>query len=75
MDKDFILSYFNVREFENTYSDNFSLDTKIMCDSSNNLPCPGFELTIMCEEHIFFVDLTGKGCERNIAVKMGEVYR
>ena len=74
MDKDFVLSYFNVREFENTYSDNFSLDTKIMCDSSNNLPCPGFELTIMCEEHIFFIDLTGKGCERNIAVKMGEVY-
>jgi len=72
-DKDFILSYFNVREFENTYSDNFSLDTKIICDSSNNLACPGFELTIMCEEHIFFIDLTGKGCEHNIAVKMGEV--
>jgi hypothetical protein len=74
-DKDFILSYFNVREFENTNSDNFSLDTKIVCDSSSNLPCPGFELTIMCEEHIFFVDLTGKGCERNIAIKMGEVFQ
>ena len=74
VDKYFVLSYFNVREFENTNSDNFSLDTKIVCDSSSNLPCPGFELTIMCEEHIFFVDLTGKGCERNIAIKMGEVY-
>jgi len=74
MDKDLVLSYFNVREFENTNSDNFSLDTRIKSDSSNNQPCPGFELTIMCEEHIFFVDLTGKGCERNIAVKMGEVY-
>jgi len=72
-DKNPILSYFNVREFENTNSDNFSLDTKIICDSSNNQPCPGFELTIMCEEHIFFVDLTGKGCERNIAIKMGEI--
>jgi hypothetical protein len=29
----------------------------------------------MCEEHIFFVDLTGKGCERNIGVKMGEIYQ
>jgi len=75
LDKDFIFSYFNVREFENTYSDNFSLDTRIVCDSSSNQPCPGFELTIMCEEHIFFVDLTGKGCERNIGVKMGEVYQ
>jgi len=73
-DKDFILSYFNVREFENTWSDNFSLDTRIICDSSNTLPCPGFELTITCEENIFFVSLTGKGCERNIAIKMGEVY-
>ena len=75
MDKDFILSYFNVREFENTYSDNFSLDTKIICDSSGNQPCPAFELVLICEEHIFFVDLTGKGCERNIGVKMGEVYQ
>jgi len=74
MDKDFILSYFNVREFENTSSDNFSLDTRVVCDSSSNMPCPGFELVIVCEEHIFFVDLTGKGCERNISVKMGEVY-
>jgi len=72
MDKDFILSYYNVREFEDTYSDNFSLDTKIVCDSSNN-PCPAFELVIICEEHIFFVDLTGRGCEHNIAVKMGEI--
>ena len=74
MDKDFILSYFNVREFENTYSDNFSLDTRVACDSSNAMPCPVFELTIICEEHIFYVDMTGKGCERNIGIKMGEVY-
>jgi hypothetical protein len=73
VDKEFITSYFNVREFENTSSDNFSLDTRIACDSSNN-PCPGFELVIICEEHIFFIDLTAKGCERNIGVKMGEVY-
>ena len=74
MDKDFILSYYNVRDFEGTSSDNFSLDTKIICDSANN-PCPAFELVIICEEHIFFVDLTGKGCEHNIAIKMGEVYQ
>lgn len=72
--KNFILSYFNVREFENTYSDNFSVDTRIKCDSNNAIPCPLFELTIICEEHIFYVDLAGKGCERNIGIKMGEVY-
>ena len=75
MDKDFILSYFNVREFENTYSDNFSLDTKVACDSTGNQVCPAFELVIICEENIFYVNLTGKGCERNIGIKMGEVYQ
>jgi hypothetical protein len=34
---------------------------------------PGFEMVIMCEEHIFFVRMMQKGCERDIALKMGEV--
>lgn len=74
VDNDFVLSYYNVREFENTYSDNFSLDTKIICDSINTIACPGFELVVICEAHIFFVRLMGKGCERNIGIKIGEVY-
>lgn len=74
VDNEFMLGYYNIRDFENTGSDNFSLDTKIICDSSNTNPCPGFELVIMCEEHIFFVRMMGKGCERNIALKMGEVF-
>ena len=71
--KTFSLSYFNIREFDNTHSDNFSIDTRVKCDSSNNTPCPGFEMVIMCEEHIFFVRIMGRGCERDIALKMGEV--
>ena len=75
IDKDYLLGYYNIREFENTFSDNFELDTRIVCDSSSTLPCPGFELVIVCEAHIFLVRMMGKGCERDIAVKMGEVYR
>ena len=75
IDKDFILSYYNIREFDSTNSDNFSLDTRLKCDSTNTVACPGLELVIVCEEHIFFVSLTGKGCERNASVKMGEVYQ
>jgi hypothetical protein len=52
IDKDFLLSYFNVRDFEGTSSDNFSLDTRIKCDSTNATPCPAFQLTVICEEHI-----------------------
>jgi len=74
VDKDYILSYYNVREFENTYSDNFSLETKIAVDSNSTIACPGLELVVMCEAHIFFVRMMGKGCEREIAIKMGEVF-
>jgi hypothetical protein len=73
-EKDFILSYYNVRDFENTYSDNFSLDTKIVCDRIDNIACPGFEVVIICEAHIFFLRMMRKGCERDIGIKMGEVY-
>lgn len=75
LDNDFLLSYYNIREFENTFSDNFSLDTKVICDSNNTAACPGIQLTIVCEEHVFFVTIVGKGCERNIGIKMGEEYR
>ncbi|WP_217602505.1 hypothetical protein [Chitinophaga sp. GbtcB8] len=74
VNKDFTLSYFNVREFEDTYSDNFSLDTRVILDSTNLNACPGLSLVVMCEEDIFFVCMIRKGCERNSNIKMGEVY-
>ena len=73
MEKEVLLSYYNIREFDSTQSDNFSIDTRIVCDSLQTVACPGFELVIVCEEHIYFVRMMGKGCERDIAVKMGEV--
>jgi hypothetical protein len=75
LDLGFVLGYYNVREFENTYSDNFSLDTRIVCDSFNTITCPRFELVVICEADVFFVRMVGKGCERDIAVKIGEVYQ
>jgi len=74
INKDFTLSYFNIREFEDTYSDNFSLDTRIILDSTNLNACPGFRLVVICEGDIFFVNMIRKGCERNSNIKMGEVY-
>jgi hypothetical protein len=70
----FNLSYFNVREFGDTYSDNFSVDTKVILDSVGTNACPGFSLVVMCEEDIFFVSMVTKGCERYNNIKMGEVY-
>jgi hypothetical protein len=73
MEKEEIVGYFNIRDFGNTQSDNFSIDTRIVCDSVQTVACPGFQLVIVCEENIFFVRIKGKGCERESSVKMGEV--
>jgi hypothetical protein len=73
--KGFVVGYYNLRDFDNSYSDNFSLDTRIVCDSINTIACPRFELVVICETDVFFVRMVAKGCERDIALKMGEVYQ
>ncbi len=75
VDKDFLLSYYNIRDFGNTGSDNFSVNARMRCDSSNTAACPGFQLVMAFEEHIFLVSVMKKGCERDVELKMGEVYR
>lgn len=75
VDRDFVLSYYNVRDFGNVQSDNFSFDTQVSCDSGNAVACHGVEVVIMCEAHIFFVRLMGKGCERDVGIKMGEIFQ
>ena len=72
-DKYFSLSYFNVREFENTHSDNFTVDARVASDSSSTSPCNGFELVILAEVHIFYISVVARGCERESGIKMGEV--
>jgi len=73
LSRNFTLNYHNVREFDGLNSDNFQLRTRIKCDSVGNYACPQFSVTILCEEHIFYVPLTTLGCVGNIGVKFGEV--
>jgi hypothetical protein len=70
--KEFILNYHNVKDF-GLSSDNFKLNTRIKCDSISYYPCPKLNITLVCEEHIFYVPLTTMGCVGNIGVKFGEV--
>jgi hypothetical protein len=71
LEKDRVMSYFNVRNYD-AHSDNFLLDTRVRCARIEKSNCPGLELTIMTEEHIYMVRLMNKGCEREAFVKMGE---
>ncbi len=74
-ENEFVFSYFNVREFGNINSDNFTIETRFRADSISKQICPGSEIVIATEEHIFFVRLMGRGCERNAGIKMGENFR
>lgn len=70
----YLLSYFNIRDYEDVNSDNFFLDMKLKCDSTMNYACPGFTVTILTEEHIFNIPMTTKGCVSTIEAKIGEKY-
>ena len=72
LSKQFITSYHNVQAF-GISSNNFRLNTRVKSDSLGNYPCPQISITILCEEHIFYVPLTTLGCVGNIGVKFGEV--
>lgn len=71
VERNFTLAFQNVREF-NAHSDNFTLETRVKSDDLKTVACPGVELTIMTEEHIYVLVLLSKGCESEVYVKMGE---
>jgi len=74
MNKTFYLRYYNIRDFDGIDSDNFAIETRLKHDGVGNILCPFAELTILTEEHIFYVPLTSKGCIGELGLKIGEVY-
>ena len=73
LEKKLLLTHYNVRDFGELYSDNFTINTRFKNDSILEYPCPLFELMIMCEVDIYRVRLTSKGCVNLAKVKMGEI--
>jgi hypothetical protein len=71
--KRYFLRYYNVRDFEGVDSDNFSIETRLKHDSIGTGACPFAELTILTEEHIYYVPITSKGCVGDLYIKIGEV--
>lgn len=61
----------------NVSSDNFSYFTRVKLDVDllEGRNCPIAMVSIVTEEHIFFVRLTAKGCEKYGRYKLGEIYR
>jgi hypothetical protein len=78
MAKDFLLRYYNVRDFDEISSNNFDLETRLRCEKLSEapaIPCPQMELMLITEENVFFVPLTTKGCISELELLIGEVYK
>jgi hypothetical protein len=73
--KRFFLRYYNIRDFDGVDSDNFSIEARLKHDSIATALCPLAELTILTEEHIYFVPITSRGCVGDLQIKIGEVYQ
>lgn len=73
--KRFFLRYYNIRDFDGVDSDNFSIETRFKHDSIGIALCPLAELTILTEEHIYYVPVTSMGCVGDLEIKVGEVFK
>ncbi len=69
------LRFINIRQYAGVNGHNFKVETRFRYSEFLFDPCPDIRLTIHTEAHIYFVPLTLKGCESNLAIKIGEVYQ
>lgn len=67
-----ILSFFNIREFENLQSQSFILETRAKFEDVQNLTCPYMEVTWIDEKDVSWVGLIDKGCESNLNLKLSD---
>ncbi len=70
-----LLSFVNIREYGGLSGHNFEYETRLRYKSFLNDPCPAIMSTIHTEVHIYYIPLTLTGCESNIELKLGEVYK
>jgi hypothetical protein len=73
--KRFFIRYYNVRDYDGVDADNFSIETRLKHDSVTTGVCPFIELTILTEEHIYWIPLTSKGCVGDLHIKLGEIVK
>jgi hypothetical protein len=70
-----IVSYYYVDDFKNVGSGDFSLETRIKCDSIINIACPQIRVCLLGENGIYNVPLTMKGCIGKAMVKLGNTIK
>ncbi len=71
MSNDWVITYTNVADFRAT-SDSFELSAALQLSDLLEEACSYVEMRILTEEHIFYVQLTNRGCEAGLELKVGE---
>jgi hypothetical protein len=71
----YLLRYFNIRDFDNVTSDDFSLRANVRSDRAANVSCPFVQIVLIAEENVFFMQATAKGCLGELELKFGETYQ
>ncbi len=77
LSKEFYTRLYNIRDFSDTHSDNFDLETRMRCEASPGLKaaCPKMEVMMVMEEDVFRVPLTIPGCVNELRLNMGENFQ
>jgi len=81
LSKDFLLRYYNIRDFDGVTSNDFDLETRIKCDKltfdgrTSSPQCPGAELMLITEQNVFYIQITSKGCVSEIDLLFGNIHR
>lgn len=73
INKNTLVSYYYINEFENLSSRGFGFETKVKCDSIYNYSCPHITICIFGQDDMYVIPLTSKGCIGNVNVKLGDV--
>lgn len=70
--KNLIVSFFNIREFDGLQNGAFVFETKVRFASTKGLTCPFMEVVLIDEEDSSIFGIIEKGCESNIMLKLGQ---
>jgi len=70
LNKEKVLSYYNIREFDGVGSDHFMIEARLKMDGITGI-CSIAEMTVIDEQDASWVSITSKGCEGNLRLKVG----
>ena len=70
--KDPILSFFNIREFDGLKTEEFILETRVKFEDLSGIVCPYMDVMIIDEKDVSWFGIIDRGCVGNLNLKVGD---